>query len=156
MWVRIRKLNNVFAVIPVGFAILVVDDQRTIGPVRLLKSSMRMEPVGAVLNDGEPIGERLPRRDTGVGDARHAVLIVGQDQTVPVDRSWFVEVIGDVDHHVLTFLEPEGRWQGRAVIADAGPHEVTGVDGHSVHRDVVFTCAGEAAERNGGGQAAEY
>ncbi len=134
----VRQLDHVFPVITVGFAILVVDDDRAIGAVRFLKAGMRMEPVGAVLKDREAVGESLARLDAGIRDARHAVLIEGQNQPVPVDRCIFVEIVRHIDDDIFTFLETKDSRGLRVVVADPLLCEVSCVDGNPVDGKVVF------------------
>jgi hypothetical protein len=123
---------NVVAVIAEGLALVRLDDDRAIGPVRLL-AGMAVEPEGAGLHEREAVGEGLAWGYAGIAEARHAVLREGQHEAVPVDRGRFREVVGHVDRDVLALPEPENGSGRGAVVADAGLAEIAGVDLHRIY-----------------------
>ena len=105
---------------------------------------MAVEPVGAVLHDGKAVGESFTRRDTRITDPRYTVLLIRQDQAVPVDRRVLGQVVCHVDRDIFTFLEPQNRTRRCAVVADACLGEVPGVDLHTINCEIVL-----ASERRG-------
>ena len=137
MRVRIRQLNDVFAIETERFPFLRLDDDGTIGTVRLLKSAMAVEPVGTSLNDRKAVCECLSRRDAVIADPGHAVLLEGKDQAMPMDRSIFREIVGDIDDDIFPLLEAENGARRGAVIADSGLGEVARVDGNLIDRQIV-------------------
>ena len=146
MRVRIGKLDHVFAVIAVRLPALRFDDDGPVGPVRLLETGMAVEPVGPALTDGEAIGERFPRRYTGIADLRHAILLKGQDQAVPVHRRVLVEVVGHVDRDFLALPKPQNGAGTCAVETDTRAREGTGVDLYGINGQIVFAGRGTARE----------
>ena len=140
-------------IVPVGvhpFAFLRRDDDRAERPFRLLQVRVAVIPVGAGLDDREGVGEGLARLDPVEADRRHAVLLIRQDQAMPVDRGVLVEIVGDVERHLFAFREPQHRPRRRAVEADPGAFEVAGVDFDPIDDDVIFPGGRLAGEDRGG------
>ncbi len=129
MGMAVGQLDHIFAVIAERLPLFRLDDNGPIGTVRLLKARMAVKPVGARLFDGKLIGECLARLDAIVTNGRHAVLLVGQDQAVPMHGGHDIKVIGHVDGDVLTFIETQDRARRGAVVADALLLKIAGVYG---------------------------
>src|SRR6056297_1337839 len=107
---------------------------------------MAVIPIRPGLNDGKPVGKGFSRRDSGKTDAGHAVLCVGKDQSVPVDRCPIRQVVGDVDRDLFPLLEPEDRARRLAVVADAAAGEVASIDCDAIHREIVRVSLNAAAQ----------
>jgi len=59
----------------------------------------------------------ISRRDTVIADPRHAVLLEGKNQAVPMDRRIVRKIVGDVVDDVFALLEAENGTGRGAVIA---------------------------------------
>ena len=70
------------------------------------------------------------RLDAVVTDRGHAILLIGQDQAVPVDGRRFRKVVLHVDRDLFAFLEAQDRARRGTVIAYAILDEVAGIDFH--------------------------
>ena len=141
------QLDHIFAVIAERLALLWLNDDRAIGPIRLLETAVAVEPVGAALDDREAVGECLTGGDAVIADAWHAVLFEGQDQPVPVDRGRLAEVVRHLDGDVLAFLKAQDRPGRGTIIADTGAGEGACVDCDRVDGERVFTGRGGARKR---------
>ena len=91
----IRQHHDVFAVILERLWRGRVNNQRAVMTGLFLTGGMAVIPVGAVLFNRETVGERFAGFDTRETHARHAVHAGRQQQSVPVNRSVFLETIGD-------------------------------------------------------------
>ncbi len=147
----VGQLHHVFAVVAERLAPLRLDHDGAVGAVRLLKTRMAVKPVGARLLDREAIGEGLAWRNTGVAQPRYAIHLIGQDQPVPVHRGRLVQIVGHVDGDVFAFAKAQNRAGRGAVIANALFAEVTGVDGHPVDGQAVFTRPADQRQQRQGG-----
>ena len=125
-----------------------LDDDRAVGAVRLLKAGMAVKPIGSRLNDRELICEGLARLDARIADAGHAVLLEWQDQTVPMDRRIFGEIVGHIDRDVLPLLEPKYRSRRGAVVTDSASRELTGIDSDRIDGDIVLASASFSASND--------
>ncbi len=79
MRVRVCQLNHMLTVVAKRFSLRIFDGNGTIGSVRFLESTMAMEPICAVLDDGEAIRERLAGCDAVVANSRDPILIEWQN-----------------------------------------------------------------------------
>ena len=73
------------------------DDQRRGQQALLLQPLVRMHPVGARMAEGEIIGIAPPRRQRRLADPRHAVLLVGRQQAMPVDERVLRQPVLELD-----------------------------------------------------------
>ena len=64
-----------------------VDDDRSIKPGLFLEAGMTVVPIGAALPDGKSGGKSLAWRDSGEADAGDAVQFIGQQNSMPMDRT---------------------------------------------------------------------
>ena len=73
----------------------------------LLEAGVRVIPVGAGLANGEAVGESGARLDRGVGDEGHAIHVIRQQQSVPVDGGGDIHVVGHVYDCGIAFGETQ-------------------------------------------------
>ena len=66
---------------------LITDDQRRIQQLLLLQPHVRVHPEGAAEGERKVVIGAAARQDRRPRDARHAVLLPGRSQTVPVDQA---------------------------------------------------------------------
>ncbi len=90
-------------------------DDRPIMSDRLLHARMAVIPIGAGLPHGKFIGKGLTRSNAGEADAGNAIHLERQDQTMPVDRRVFLQMVGDREADILPLLQPDERRGQRAV-----------------------------------------
>jgi hypothetical protein len=105
MRMRVGQLHDVVSVVAERVPLRGIDDDRAVGPIRLLKACMAMKPVGSALDDRKVVGEGLARCDPFIADTRHAILLEGQNQTMPVNGGGFREIVRHVDGDVLSLFE---------------------------------------------------
>ena len=72
-----------------------------------LHIGMTVVPVGAALLDLEPVSEGLAWFDTGEAKAWRAIHGVGQDKTMPMQRTVGIERVGHAQHDFLAFLKAQ-------------------------------------------------
>ena len=75
----IGKHNDVLAVVGDRIMARRIDDDRTVVPLLLLQSGVRVIPISPRLADREFVGEARPRADAGKANARHAIHLERQD-----------------------------------------------------------------------------
>lgn len=93
-----NKCKSVLFIIMVSLC-WVVDDKRSTEPIDIVALVMAMDPVSAVLFDGDSVGEVCSWRDGTLGDHRGAVHLVVSclKQTMSVQCCWFADLVHDVD-----------------------------------------------------------
>ena len=138
MRVFVSQLNDVLTVVterltPFGF-----DNNGTVGTVGLLEAGMTVKPVGTRLLNGKPVGKGFTRPDARETDTGHAILIEGEDQSVPVNGGHLIKVIGHIDGNLFAFPEAQNRPGRFAVVADTRFDKVAGIDFYPIHCQVVF------------------
>src|SRR3546814_6952891 len=74
-----------------------VDDNGTVMSELLLQSRMAVIPICPRLNDREFIHEGRARLDARKADPRHTVHLERQQQAVPMDRAFDIEVVYHVE-----------------------------------------------------------
>ncbi len=77
--------HNVFAIVGHRFRLGRINDNRPIMAQLFLKARVAVVPVGAVLFDRKTVLKRFAGHDAGKADARNAVHLVRQNQTMPVN-----------------------------------------------------------------------
>ena len=98
---------------------------------------MAVIPIGAALLRRKAVGVGGARRDAVEGETGHAVLGVGQNQPVPVDRAIDGEGVGDVDHQTLALLETQRRRRDGAVDRQPGPRRPGHIDHDRANAEIV-------------------
>jgi len=131
----------------------------------LLQALVRMHPVGTRMAEGEIIGVALPRRQRRLADFRHAVLLVGRQQAMPVDQRVLRQPVLELDAKAPVGRDGQARRavglahaehrRGLAVDFDdmAFGAELDGVIGR--RRADAGNGAGEAGDPGAGGEADE-
>ena len=85
----------------------IAHDQRRRHQRLLLQQVMRMHPVGARQRDGEVVVVAFARRERRLGDAGHAVLVVGRRQAVPVDQRRLLHRVAEPHPEPLAGIHDE-------------------------------------------------
>ncbi|MCY1171798.1 hypothetical protein D9M73_119210 [compost metagenome] len=80
---------------------------------------MAVVPVGSRLAQLEAVGKRFAGLNPRKGDARHAILAVGNQQSMPVNAGDFAELIRHADDDLVAFPESQHRPRHGAVDGDA-------------------------------------
>ena len=97
---------------------------------------MTVVPVGAALADGIVVGEHLAGSDPREGNLRNAIHSIREDDTVPMDRRVFVQLVGHVQRDGLALPEAQ-EWRGhRAVDRHCGRAAVTNPDRRTANGQV--------------------
>ena len=112
--------ENIFPVISHWVCTCRIYDDRTVMAELFLQTRMGVIPVSAILRHLELIFERFARFDAREADARHAVHMEGDKQSVPMDRGVFGKPVGDVHCDVIALAQPQER-TGKCAI-DSGCH----------------------------------
>ena len=105
MRVLVGQLHDIIAIGSDPLAATRLDHDRPVGTIGFLKARVAMKPVSARLFDREPVGEGFTRSNTAKADAGDAVLVEGQNQSVPMNRGGLAEVVGHIDGDFLALLE---------------------------------------------------
>ncbi|MCY1173501.1 hypothetical protein D9M73_136630 [compost metagenome] len=105
---------------------------------------MAVVPVGTRLAKLEAIGERFAGLNPRKGDARHAILVIGNQQPVPVNAGHLAELIRHPNEDLVAFPESQHRPRHGAVDGDAHGGLAGDVERRFSHRQVVG-----AVDRNG-------
>ena len=124
-----------------------VDDERGVVAELLLERRVAVAPVGPELADRVAVLERRMRRDAGEVDVGHAVLVVGEDEPVPVDRRHLAQPVVDADHGLVALGEPEERAGNGAVHRHRRAGPAVERDRRPVDRQVVLDEAGAPDRR---------
>ena len=139
MRVFVGQLDDVFAVVTERFTPLGFDNDGTVGAIRLLKTRVAVEPVGARLLDGKFVGKGFTRLDARETDTWYSILIERKDQTVPVNGRHLIQIVGHVDPDVFAFFEAHHRPRRYAIVSNAFFHEIASINFYPVDRQVVLT-----------------
>jgi len=94
-----------------------MDDQRRHHQRLLLQPLVGVHIEGAAIAQREVIVSAAARRDRRSGDARHAVLLPGRRQAVPMDQARLVDLVFDADAKRLADIG--GDAEGPVRLADA-------------------------------------
>ena len=143
----VRQHDHVLPVISDRVRLRRIDDQGTVVTELLLQARMAVIPVGARLLERKLVGKGRMGLDAREANARDPVHFHRNEQTVPVDRGVFVEVIGHCKPHGLSLTQPDqGRGDGavddyrvpgasidvEGGIGDLEPNVVAGQGRHSL------------------------
>ncbi len=116
---------------PVACRVLRLDDERAEQPLRHLLGGVVVRVVhvraGVAVPDRELVDEGLARLDRRLGDERHAVHRVRDDQAVPVDRRALRQLVGDDDADLVAFGDADLR-AGNDAVVGPGLDELAGLD----------------------------
>jgi len=110
----IGKYDDVIAVRFVG-GVFFLDDDGAVESALFLKSRVRVIPIGAGLMQGKFEDVGRVRLDGRVRDSRHAVLTIGQQKTVPVDRGAGFQPVMDANSDSIPFAPAQGGSRNLAV-----------------------------------------
>ena len=113
-----------------------VDHDRAVMPGLFLQAAMRVPPVGTRLANRKFGGEGLSRFDAGKAHARHSIELKRHEQTVPVDRGIFLELVMDIEPDGRAFLQSQQRTGDRAIDGDRAAAPVAGREGRSGNGEV--------------------
>ena len=80
---------------------------------------MGVVPVGSGLLQGELEKMRSARLDGNVGQPRNAVLAVGNQEAVPVDRGIGVQAVVDADARSIALFPAQGRCGNLSVYGES-------------------------------------
>ena len=111
-----------------------IDHDRPIMAGLFLQAGMAVPPIGAGLADRRQIiGEGFAGLDAGKADAGHAVILKRHQDSVPMDRTVLVQMVGHVDLDRLPFGQAHQRAghaaiHGNAVAGTALHHAVSLAD----------------------------
>lgn len=84
-------------VLPAGYLAAIPDDQRRRKQKLLLKSIMRVHPIGAATAQREIVVGAASRRNCGPGNVRNAILLPRRREAMPVDQARFFDMVFDPD-----------------------------------------------------------
>ena len=113
--VEIRENDDVFPIEPKRIAFFRFDNNCTVHTGLLLQSGMTVIPISACLLSRKVIGEGCFRLNAGEADARHAILLIRQDEPMPMDRGVFIKFIGHIDGEFFTFFKAQHGSRNGAV-----------------------------------------
>ena len=85
MWMGVIQHQHMLTVALRPFAAFWCDDDGAERSFWLLKVGMAVIPIGSALYDWEAVGERLSRLNPVKANGRNTVLLIRQDQAMPVD-----------------------------------------------------------------------
>lgn len=77
-----------------------------------------MVPMRTVLNNGKLVQVRRMRLDRHLRQIRHAVELVGEEQAVPVEGCFLIEIVVHVNLRRVAFGEGQCRHRYRSVDCD--------------------------------------
>ena len=127
----VGKDDHVLPVVRHGIGARRIDDHRPVVTDLFLEPRMAVIPIGAGLPNGEFIDEGRAGADAGEAYPWNAIHLERNEQSMPVDRRIFGQVVFDDEPDVLTFAQPyQGRWNG--------PVDGDRVTGSAVHRKPAF------------------
>jgi hypothetical protein len=89
----------------------VLHDQHPVQAPIELHAGVGVEEVGPGVGDGELIQEPGAGGDRALGEPRHAVHVVADGDSVPVDAGWGRQAVVEVDPHKLPGADPQ-LWPG--------------------------------------------
>lgn len=89
---------------------------------------MRMQPIGSRVGSNEGIPHAFTRADRRLGEMRHAVHIVAQPKSVPVQGRGLRQAVAHLDLQHVTYVAAH-QWSGDLVVVGPGAnHPATEVD----------------------------
>ena len=128
----VRQHHGVIAFGGDGF-LFGVKNQRAVNAALFLQAAVRVVPVGAGVGHFVLVGERRAGGDRLRRQPRHAVLVVGQQNAVPVHRTLLVQPVAESDAQRVADGGLDGRRRNLAADGDclrrfAGEMHGDGVD----------------------------
>ena len=81
----IGQLHDVLTINPEGLPFFWLNYYGTISAVGFLEPSVAVKPVSTALHDGKLVSERFSGFDPVITNPWHTILLIRQDQTVPVN-----------------------------------------------------------------------